>query len=120
MSDLDVSPSLLRDLLDELPAAAQCVAPAVRCGDEYGREEIGREVRAKDSQKGLPSRTFPPSNGIREAPGMGPGDRARIVIVFDGRDAAGKGGTIKRITTHRAGARAVVLPALYRAPAGAG
>ena len=59
---------------------------------------------------------------------------ARIVIVFEGRDAAGKGGTIKRITeylssrradsraagTHRAGTRAVVLPALYRAPAGAG
>jgi hypothetical protein len=34
MSDLDVPPSLLRDLLDELLAAAQCVAPAVRCGDE--------------------------------------------------------------------------------------
>ena len=34
MSDLYVPPSLLRDLLDELLAAAQCVAPAVRCGDE--------------------------------------------------------------------------------------
>ena len=55
----------------------------------------------------------------------------RIVIVFEGRDAAGKGGTIKRITqylnprvarivalpspTDRR-ARAVVLPAVRRAP----
>ncbi len=57
---------------------------------------------------------------------------ARIVVVFEGRDAAGKGGTIKRITeylsprvariaalacAHRAGAGPVVLPALHRAPA---
>ena len=34
MSDLDVPPSLLRDLLDELLEAVQRVAPAVRCGDE--------------------------------------------------------------------------------------
>ena len=34
MSDLYVPPSLLRDLLDELLAAAQRVAPALRCGDE--------------------------------------------------------------------------------------
>ena len=60
---------------------------------------------------------------------------ARIVIVFEGRDAAGKGGTIKRITEYlsprvaRIAALpapterergAVVLPALCRAPAGAG
>ena len=58
---------------------------------------------------------------------------ARIVVVFEGRDAAGKGGTIKRITeylspravadrraarAHRTGAGPVVLPALHRAPAG--
>ena len=34
MSDLDVPPSLLRESVDELLAAAQRVAPAVRCGDE--------------------------------------------------------------------------------------
>ena len=34
MSDLYVPPSLLRESLDELLAAAQRVAPALRCGDE--------------------------------------------------------------------------------------
>jgi diacylglycerol O-acyltransferase len=34
MSDLDVPPSLPRESLDELLAAAQRVAPALRCGDE--------------------------------------------------------------------------------------
>ena len=58
---------------------------------------------------------------------------ARVVIVFEGRDAAGKGGTIKRVTEYlnprvariaalpgadRARAHPVVLPALRRAPAG--
>ena len=57
---------------------------------------------------------------------------ARVVIIFEGRDAAGKGGTIKRITEYLSpriaricraaravGPRAgpVVLPALHRAPA---
>ena len=57
----------------------------------------------------------------------------RIVLVFEGRDAAGKGGTIKRFTEHlnprgahrrrageadRAGADPVVLPAVRDAPAG--
>ena len=56
----------------------------------------------------------------------------KIVIVFEGRDAAGKGGTIKRFTEHlnprgarvvaldkptRARADPVVLPALRPAPA---
>ena len=55
---------------------------------------------------------------------------ARIVVIFEGRDAAGKGGTIKRVSpvpqpargpdrraarADRAGAVAVVLPALRRA-----
>ena len=59
--------------------------------------------------------------------------KQRLVIVFEGRDAAGKGGTIKRFMEHlnprgrehrRAGeadgarADAVVLPAVRRAPAG--
>ena len=59
----------------------------------------------------------------------------RIVIVFEGRDAAGKGGTIKRFTEHlnprgatvvalaeaeRAGTDPVVLPALRAAPARGG
>jgi polyphosphate kinase 2 (PPK2 family) len=37
----------------------------------------------------------------------------RIVIIFEGRDAAGKGGTIKRITEYLAArtARVVALPA---------
>ena len=57
---------------------------------------------------------------------------ARILVIFEGRDAAGKGGAIKRISEylspriardrcatnpHRAGARSVVLPALHRPPA---
>ena len=57
---------------------------------------------------------------------------ARIVVIFEGRDAAGKGGTIKRITEYLspriariaalpdadgARARPVVLPALHRPPA---
>jgi hypothetical protein len=56
----------------------------------------------------------------------------RIVIVFEGRDAAGKGGTIKRFTehlnprgrdgggageAHRAGTDPVVLPAVRAASA---
>ena len=56
----------------------------------------------------------------------------RVVLLFEGRDAAGKGGTIKRFMEHlnprgassrrpacpvREGARAVVLPALRAAPA---
>ena len=31
---------------------------------------------------------------------MDPGDGARIVVIFEGRDAAGKGGTIKRYMEH--------------------
>ena len=57
----------------------------------------------------------------------------KIVVLFEGRDAAGKGGTIKRFMEHlnparrahrgareaeRARTRAVVFPALCRAPAG--
>ena len=55
----------------------------------------------------------------------------RVVIIFEGRDAAGKGGAIKRVTEYlnprvpdrgapradRTRARAVVLPALHRPPA---
>ena len=59
--------------------------------------------------------------------------RHKVVILFEGRDAAGKGGVIKRITqrlnprvcrvvgaagAERPRAHAVVLPALRRAPAG--
>ncbi len=58
----------------------------------------------------------------------------RVVVIFEGRDAAGKGGTIKRFTQHlnprgtsggagqadRTRGRPVVLPAVRRAPAGAG
>ena len=40
----------------------------------------------------------------------------RHVIVFEGRDAAGKGGTIKRFMEHL-NPRAVVLPALRQPPA---
>ena len=58
---------------------------------------------------------------------------ARIVVIFEGRDAAGKGGTIKRVTEYlsprvariaalpdpdRAGEEPVVLPALHRPAAG--
>ena len=57
----------------------------------------------------------------------------RLIVLFEGRDTAGKGGVIKRITeylnprtlphrrradTERARALAVVLPALRLAPAG--
>ena len=57
---------------------------------------------------------------------------ARILVIFEGRDAAGKGGAIKRITEYlsprvaadrraadpdRTRARPVVLPALHRPPA---
>ena len=57
---------------------------------------------------------------------------ARILVIFEGRDAAGKGGAIKRIDgvsepenrqdrgtahTQRARARPVVLPALHRSSA---
>ena len=44
---------------------------------------------------------------------------ARIVVVFEGRDAAGKGSTIKRGAAHPDGASAhpVVLPAVRRAVA---
>jgi hypothetical protein len=48
----------------------------------------------------------------------------RVVLIFEGRDAAGKGGTIKRIVEplNPRGATivALVLPALCRAPAGRG
>jgi polyphosphate kinase 2 (PPK2 family) len=49
----------------------------------------------------------------------------RLVVVFEGRDTAGKGGTIQRITAalnpagaDRAGEDRVVLPALPGPPAG--
>jgi polyphosphate kinase len=40
-------------------------------------------------------------------------ERKKVVIIFEGRDAAGKGGTIKRFTEHLnpRGARVVALPA---------
>jgi polyphosphate kinase 2 (PPK2 family) len=44
---------------------------------------------------------------------------ARLVVVFEGRDAAGKGSTIKRVTQYgadRAGADPVVLPAVRGVP----
>ena len=59
----------------------------------------------------------------------------RVIVIFEGRDAAGKGGTIKRFMEHLnprgarvvalekptdGGARAVVLPALRGAPAHGG
>ena len=55
---------------------------------------------------------------------------ARVLVIFEGRDAAGKGGAIKRVTQYlnprharvvalaeavEEGARSVVLPALHRA-----
>ena len=53
---------------------------------------------------------------------------ARVLAVFEGRDAAGKGGAIKRITqplsprcraqqAHGTGTESVVLPTLHRASA---
>src|SRR6266487_2913259 len=47
-------------------------------------------------------------------------EQARIVVIFEGRDAAGKGSTIKRVAQYLNPrvARIVALPALHRAPAG--
>ena len=56
----------------------------------------------------------------------------KVVVIFEGRDAAGKGGVIKRITEYlslprrrparheRQGSHPVVLPALCRPPADGG
>ena len=47
-------------------------------------------------------------------------ERQRLVIIFEGRDAAGKGGTIIRCSAFEADrnrARRVVFPVLCRAPA---
>ena len=47
---------------------------------------------------------------------------ARVVVVFEGRDAAGKGGTIKRVTEYLSPrvARIVALPARRNVNAGSG
>jgi hypothetical protein len=52
---------------------------------------------AEEARSTRPS--CPPADRARQAPALGQGDRlAGIVVIFEGRDAAGKGGVIKRIT----------------------
>jgi hypothetical protein len=53
----------------------------------------------------------PPAGGAAQAAGLGQGNRPAVVILFEGRDAAGKGGTIKRFMEHLnpRGARVVAL-----------
>ena len=67
---------------------------------KFPRQEYERELRA------APGRA-------REAQGVGAHHRRRVVILFEGRDAAGKGGAIKRITEYLNPrvARIVALPA---------
>ena len=87
-----------------------------------GGKQSGNKFTRSDPQEDLRSRTVPPSNGIRETPEWTRETGARIVIVFEGRDAAGKGGTIKRITEYLSPrvARIAALPAPTDRSAGSG
>ena len=64
------------------------------------------------SRKALRGAEVPPPGRAAEAAGLGASDSGqRVVMLFEGRDAAGKGGTIKRFMEHLnpRGARVVAL-----------
>ena len=67
-------------------------------------------MKRKDYEKSLaqaPGRALPLA-------GLGESQRAKVIIVFEGRDAAGKGGTIKAMT-ERVSPRVFRVVALARA-----
>jgi hypothetical protein len=83
----------------------------------------------------LRARTATAAGGAGEAAGVDPHEGLRVVVLFEGRDAAGKGGAIKRIAdslnprvcrivcagdADRARENAVVFPEVCGASAGGG
>ena len=91
-------------------------------------EKAKRPNREEGLREGAPA----PAGRARRDAGVGAHQRRPVVVVFEGRDAAGKGGTIKRVTEYlnprvarivalpaptERERSAVVLPALRRAPA---
>ena len=73
--------------------AARCGAP----GRRRTRRGRGRPA-AEDEAQGVREGDEGPAWRARRPAGVGESVRAKICIVFEGRDTAGKGGTIKRIT----------------------
>ena len=64
-----------------------------------------------DEPQGVRTRQAVPPDRAAQAAELGQGHRPTVVVMFEGRDAAGKGGTIKRFTEHLnpRGARVVAL-----------
>ena len=89
--------------------------------------------KSKVSEKAYIEHVLPLQAELLKAQNWVKSSGEKIVVLFEGRDAAGKGGTIKRFMEHlnprgarivalreadRARAHAMVFPALHRAPAG--
>ena len=72
--------------------------------DDDRLEDVLGEVAAParpghDRSPGLFPGAARPAARARQAAGLGPGQRScKVVVLFEGRDSAGKGGVIKRIT----------------------
>ena len=59
-----------------------------------GQAESGEKLKRKDTR-----RTGPPPRGAGAPAGMGEAEGPQGMIVFEGRDGAGKGGTIEAIAS---------------------
>jgi polyphosphate kinase 2 (PPK2 family) len=92
MSDLDVPPSLLRDLLDELLAAAQRSRPHYDAAMTKGGKKSGEKSTRKILKNVYQAELFRLQTEFVRLQEWARETGARIVIVFEGRDAAGKGG----------------------------
>ena len=68
------------------------------CSHEWHTATGGKTHEEQAQQEILREGTEPPPGRTRKAPELRKGRRPQVVVIFEGRDAAGKGGVIKRIT----------------------
>ena len=70
-----------------------------------GRPDRDQFLDPNDLVEGLPEGAGEAPGRARQAPGVDPARGLKVVVLFEGRDAAGKGGAIKTITAQPQPAR---------------
>ena len=66
--------------------------------DDLLAETADHRSRTGHGSAGLFQRAVPAARRVGQVAGLGATNKQKIVVIFEGRDAAGKGGVIKRIT----------------------
>ena len=104
----DDAKALREALLDRTPQPESAMPPDDELADDWRRAAIPTQP---DAAQELREPEVQPAGRTAQDAGLGERCRQKLVILFEGRDAAGKGGTIKRFmeNLNPRGARIVAL-----------